>query len=291
MTSNLFVRAAALAACLILTPTLVLAYGGSGGGGGGGGGDVGRSRSSGCGATVGSASDYRSYCNGVTDRASYQEEYARRQEEVDTVSVGDAKETAQKRLDAEMTLSGLAWNDAVHVPPKVRQLAVILESMVAAGSISPEQAMGLVVIYNRGTQLRQQRETRYTHNPENLQSLADSSGGSVPAMPGAQKAPAPTTTRAQYANLINNHASAVAAQRAYVKAYGQPASGGMPQDQEHASLLVSTLAWDETVDVPLAVRRMAVIMEGQVMNGTITPLDAYTALMVQLAKTGRRDAP
>jgi hypothetical protein len=291
MAANTFARAAALAACLLLAPASALAYGG---GGGGGGGDVGRSRGTGCGASIGSASTYRSYCNGVTDQASYQEEYARRQEAVDGAPTRDAREAARKRLDAEMALSGLAWNEAVGVAPKVRQLAMILESMVAAGDIGPEQAMGLVMIYNQGTQLRMRREARYTHDPANLHSLKGVAASPAPAAAspaGAPSAPAPTTTQARYANLINNHLSAVAAQKAYVKAHGMPASGNMPQDEEHASLLVSTLAWDETVDVPPAVRQMAVILEGQVMNGTITPRNAYTVLMVQLAKTGSRAAP
>jgi hypothetical protein len=131
-----------------------------------------------------------------------------------------------------------------------------------------------------------QDPARYTHNPENRQSLADAVG----TTPQAPAAPTPTTTRARYANAINNHKSAVAAYNAYVQAHGQPAAAGMPQDEEHASLLVSTLAWDETMDVPDSVRQMAMVMESQVASGTISPRDAYTLLMAQVAKTGARRA-
>ncbi|EGB14745.1 hypothetical protein DND132_1538 [Pseudodesulfovibrio mercurii] len=270
MTTKIHARAAVLTACLLLAPILAFAYGG--------GGDVGGPPRSGGGATIGATSTYTNQCVGVTEQAPAR----------------------------PMPMSEADLFDMDQVSPNVQRLSLILDCMVAEGDLTYTQARHVLLIYMIGDYRRNpqtwggeapaaghdqdassaQDPARYTHNPDNRQSLADAFGttAQTPA------APAPTTTPAGYANAINNHESAVAALAAHLRSLPPedlPGSVLMPEDEVHASLLVSTFAWDETLNMPTSVRQMAIVLEGQITSGTITPRNAYTVLMVQVGRTAR----
>jgi len=140
----------------ILSPAVVMAYGG-------GGGNDGPGNNSGIGATVSSTAvqSYFSWSDGITDHASLEAAVteaneAEKAEEGPYGYTDRYTERYYERVHMGLAVSQTAWDETIDVLPSVRRFAVVLEQMIMAGAIQPQQAFNLLAVYN----LARQRQLR-----------------------------------------------------------------------------------------------------------------------------------
>ena len=127
---------------------------------GGGGGSEGSGQNSGSGASI-STNDMPSYfsrSDGITDHASYQEAQEEAfQQEIKERRDGWSDDAHWDSVSSGLAVSAAAWDETLDVPPSVRRLAMVLETMMMDGALSPKHAFTLLTMYNLGRYRNQQR--------------------------------------------------------------------------------------------------------------------------------------
>jgi len=143
-----------LATAIVLSASFVWAYGG------GGTGAFERDAASGCGATFGAMTTYAPYSNGITDHASYEAQFeadvAEEQADVRAGYYGDYHD----RVDEGRAVSAIAWDETLDVSQDERNLAFVLENMMANGAINTQQAYTVMAIYRAGKERQRQQANR-----------------------------------------------------------------------------------------------------------------------------------
>ena len=159
MRSKEFLRTVRTAGLLVVTvfilcPAVVMAYGG---------GNDGPSSNSGTGTTISSSAveSYFSWSDGITDHASFEAALteaneAEKAEEGPYGYTDRYTERYYERVHMGLAVSQTAWDESIDVLPSVRRFAVVLEQMMMAGALRPQQAFNLLAVYN----LTRQRQLR-----------------------------------------------------------------------------------------------------------------------------------